>query len=97
LPLYDFSSSSVFPEAEVEKRELERTVQEALNQLDEDQRIVVVLIDLQEFDYRETANILGIPIGTVKSRLARARMWLQQLLSYSITDNRPLDGRSFFL
>jgi RNA polymerase sigma factor (sigma-70 family) len=98
LPLYDFfSSPSIFPVAKVEKHELEPTVQEALNQLGEDQRIVVVWVDLQELDYRETANIRGIPIGTVKSRLARACTRLQQPLSYSITNNRPLDSRSGFL
>lgn len=80
LPLNDFSGSSDFPEAEVEKLELEQTIQGALNQLDEDQRTVVVLVDLQEFDYLEAAHIIGVPIGTVKSRLARARGRLQQLL-----------------
>lgn len=81
LPLYDFSAPSLIPESAVEKLELERTVQHALNQLEEDQRTVVVMVDIQEFDYRETAQILGIPIGTVKSRLARARVRLTQLLS----------------
>lgn len=81
LPLYDFSSSSVFPEAEMERLELEQVVQHALNLLEDDQRTVVVLVDIQEFDYSEAAHILGIPIGTVKSRLARARVRLTQLLS----------------
>ncbi len=81
LPLYDFSGSSVFPETAVEGLELKRAVQHAINQLDEDQRTVVVLVDIQEFDYQETAQILGIPMGTVKSRLSRARLRLTQLLS----------------
>jgi RNA polymerase sigma factor (sigma-70 family) len=81
LPLDEFSAPSLIPEAAVEKAELERTVQHALNKLDEDQRTVVVMVDIQEFDYRETAQILGVPIGTVKSRLARARVRLTQLLS----------------
>ncbi len=83
LPLDDFSGSNLIPEAAVEKLQLEQSVQHALNQLDEDQRTVVVLVDIQEFDYRETAHIIGIPIGTVKSRLARARLRLSQLLSNS--------------
>ena len=82
-PLYDFSGSSILPEVEVERHELEHAVREALSQLEVDQRTVIVLVDLQEFDYRETAHILGIPIGTVKSRLARARVQLRQLLSSS--------------
>ncbi len=46
-----------------------------------DQRAVVVLVDLQEFDYQEAAGMLGVPIGTVKSRLARGRSRLQQFLN----------------
>lgn len=83
LPLYDFSGSKILPETELERHELEQTVRYALDQLDPDQRTVVVLVDLQDFDYREASSILGIPIGTVKSRLARARMRLHQLLSNS--------------
>ncbi len=91
-PLSDFSCSSSLPEAEVERRELEQLILHALEKLDPDQRTIIILVDQQEFDYQETAQILGIPIGTVKSRLARARMRLQQLLNHSITTNRPLDG-----
>ncbi len=82
-PLFDFSSSSVLPETELERHELEQVIRHALNQLDPDQRTVVVLVDLQDFDYREAAQILGIPVGTVKSRLARARVRLHQILSTS--------------
>jgi RNA polymerase sigma-70 factor, ECF subfamily len=80
VPLSDFSSPSVSPEAEVERLELERLVQSALDQLDTDHRAVVVLVDLQNCDYQEAAQILRIPIGTVKSRLARARQHLHRLL-----------------
>ena len=80
LPLYDFASYSASPEKEFEKHELEQVIQDALTQLDPDQRTVVVLVDMQEFDYREAADVLKIPIGTVKSRLARARLRLRQLL-----------------
>lgn len=97
LPLYDFSGSNTLPEMEVERHELEQVVQKALSRLDVDQRSVVVLVDIQDVDYHEAAHILGIPVGTVKSRLARARMRLQQLLNHSITANRPLDGKSVFL
>jgi RNA polymerase sigma-70 factor (ECF subfamily) len=76
-PLYDFPDPGTLPEKELEKREFERVVQHALNQLDADQRTVVTLIDLQDFDYKEAAQILKVPIGTVKSRLARARQQLR--------------------
>ncbi|OGN92596.1 MAG: hypothetical protein A2Y88_07830 [Chloroflexi bacterium RBG_13_48_10] len=80
-PLYDFPEPSTLPEKELEKRELEQVVQQALNQLDSDQRTVVTLIDIQDFDYKEAAQILEVPIGTVKSRLARARQQLRLRLS----------------
>jgi RNA polymerase sigma factor (sigma-70 family) len=81
LPLFDVHGSSLMPEVEFDRHELGQVIQKALNQLDVDQRTVVVLIDLQDFDYQEAAQILGIPVGTVKSRLARARMILRHLLS----------------
>ena len=79
-PVDDFSSSTAMPEEEIEAHELARLVQAALNQLDIDHRSVVILIDQQEFDYREAAEILRIPVGTVKSRLARARLRLRRLI-----------------
>lgn len=81
LPLYNVSSHGILPKKEYERHEMEQVVQQALNQLDADQRAVIVLVDLQEFDYQEAARILGVPIGTVKSRLARGRSRLQQFLS----------------
>ncbi len=84
-PVFDFSASSVLPEKENDRHELERVIQRGLDKLDQDQRTVVVLIDQQELDYLEAAQVLGVPIGTVKSRLARARMRLRQLLSQDLT------------
>ncbi len=83
-PLDDYSSSSPLPEREFERRELERTIQNALGQLEMDQRTVVILVDQQGFDYLEAAQALGIPVGTVKSRLARARMRLRRILTYAL-------------
>ncbi len=64
-----------------EGREFERQVQQVLNQLDADRRIAIVLVDLQDFSYQEAAQILGVPVGKVKSRLTRARLQLRLLLS----------------
>ncbi len=80
LPFYDFSNKSSSPEHEVERHELDRAIQRALSRLDVDQRTVVVLIDLQNLQYLEASQILRLPIGTVKSRLARARLQLRYLL-----------------
>ncbi|HSB65469.1 MAG TPA: sigma-70 family RNA polymerase sigma factor [Anaerolineales bacterium] len=83
-PLDDYPSASARPEVEFERHEEERIVQSAINQLEVDQRTVLILVDQQEFDYQEAAQIMRIPVGTVKSRLARARLRLRQLLSHSL-------------
>ena len=88
VPLDNISSSNMIPEVEYERHEFEEVVQHALNQLDIDQRAVVILVDQQEFDYQEAAQILHIPVGTVTSRLARARLRLRQLLN-STLDSVP--------
>jgi RNA polymerase sigma-70 factor (ECF subfamily) len=62
-------------------REREEIVQRALEELDEDHRSVVILRELESFDYGEIAEILDIPPGTVKSRLHRARLALREKLS----------------
>ncbi len=80
LPPSDFLDSSALPEKELEKHELEHAVQLALGRLDADQRAVVVLVDMQDLDYQEAAQVLGVPIGTIKSRLARARIQMRKLL-----------------
>ncbi|HCA57532.1 MAG TPA: RNA polymerase subunit sigma-24 [Blastocatellia bacterium] len=59
----------------------DREVIEALNALPEHYRSVVLLADVHEFDYKEVAEILQIPIGTVMSRLSRARSRLRQALA----------------
>jgi RNA polymerase sigma-70 factor (ECF subfamily) len=56
-----------------DRTELRACVARALHALDDDQRAVVVLRDIEGFDYAEIGAILGIPEGTVKSRLHRAR------------------------
>lgn len=68
------------PEQSALRAELGEAIQDCLNQLDHDFRIVVVLVDVQGMDYREAAASLEKPLGTVKSRLARARSRLQDCL-----------------
>ena len=57
----------------MERKELQEKVQECMNRLDDEYREVLVLRDIQGFSYDEICDILGIPDGTVKSRLFRAR------------------------
>lgn len=65
------------PEKQMEKKELQRMIKEALDTLSFEHRQVIVLKDLQGFTYREIAEIVDIPLGTVKSRLNTARKRLQ--------------------
>jgi len=62
----------------------------ALDRLDEDQRSVLLLITLGELSYQECADALGIPIGTVMSRLFRARKQLQEELTTYARDEGML-------
>lgn len=66
------------PDELVEGMQTERIVQQALAELDEEQRELVVLRDIENMSYEEIQKITGLPEGTVKSRLHRARLALQQ-------------------
>jgi RNA polymerase sigma-70 factor (ECF subfamily) len=68
------------PEAETEKHELETAIQKCIEGLSGDFRTVVVLVDIQGLDYQEACQIIQKPLGTLKSRLARARLSLQDCL-----------------
>jgi len=71
------------PAESMEKKEIRQRVQQALNRLDPDDAAVILLRDLQDVPYEEVARVLEIPIGTVKSRLHRARLALKsELASY---------------
>jgi RNA polymerase sigma-70 factor, ECF subfamily len=68
------------PEAECLQSEVVRRVRQAVGALPVAQREVVTLVDLEEFSYAEVAAILEIPMGTVMSRLSRARGTLKESL-----------------
>jgi RNA polymerase sigma-70 factor (ECF subfamily) len=68
------------PEQEFLDKLLREDLERALAALPEHYRIVVILSDLEEFNYAEIAAALDIPVGTVRSRLARARSALQKAL-----------------
>jgi RNA polymerase sigma-70 factor (ECF subfamily) len=64
---------------------LRQEILEALDSLPEDYRVIIVLADIEELAYKEIAETLGVPIGTVMSRLHRARKLLQkQLLEQAV-------------
>ena len=68
------------PEGNLQRREVERIVQQGISRLQEDFRQILILRDLEGRSYDEIAEILGISLGTVKSRIHRARMSLKAQL-----------------
>ena len=68
------------PEDFAARVELGGAIQHCLDMLSPDFRTVVVLVDIQGLDYAEAAAVIGKPLGTVKSRLARARSGLRNCL-----------------
>jgi len=73
-------NSSPEPAAVAQNKELCELIVEAIMKLDEPQRAVVVLRDIEGMNYAQIANVLDIELGTVKSRLSRARNNLRQIL-----------------
>jgi RNA polymerase sigma-70 factor (ECF subfamily) len=68
------------PEERLDQAELEHAIQHCLENLPTDFRMVVVLADIQGLDYSEIAEVVKTPLGTIKSRLARARLRLRDCL-----------------
>jgi RNA polymerase sigma-70 factor (ECF subfamily) len=68
------------PDAMLEAAQTERLMQESIANLPEDQRLLVVLRDVEEMSYQEIEEITGLPEGTIKSRLHRARTAIKEWL-----------------
>jgi RNA polymerase sigma-70 factor (ECF subfamily) len=68
------------PEAEAERGELNAAIQQCIDNLSPEFKAVVVLVDIQGYDYQEVSDVIDRPLGTVKSRLARARAKLRECL-----------------
>lgn len=66
------------PDRQVEGAQIDRLMQEAIADLDEEHRVLVVLRDLEDLSIEEICEITGLPDGTVKSRLHRARLALRK-------------------
>jgi RNA polymerase sigma-70 factor (ECF subfamily) len=78
--LLRLSDAGPRPDAALERRELETALGRAIAELPEDRRIVVVLRDLEGLSYEEIAEVLELELGTVRSRLHRARADLKEKL-----------------
>ena len=73
MPQAKADTTSSVPEARLEKDEVRLNVNKALDLLEAHDREILVLKDVQSLSYDEIAEILGLPMGTVKSRISRAR------------------------
>jgi len=74
------ASQTESPMARVESRERRELLQAALDRLSPDMREAVILRDLQDLEYDEISQVLGVPVGTVKSRINRGRLELARVL-----------------
>ena len=79
-PFHEIENGSPGPANELEKKERLMLIQNAINSLPEAQNQMVVLRDIQGLSYQEIADITGLSLGTVKSRLARGRIGLRNKL-----------------
>jgi RNA polymerase sigma-70 factor, ECF subfamily len=77
----DIEDTSPLPPVSLSKKATVEAVREAIAALPVDFREVVVLRDLEGLSYKEISEVIGVPLGTVMSRLARARHQLYLLLS----------------
>ena len=74
---YDLKSSDPELNKNIENEFLMKEIHAAIDKLPENYKSVIVLRDIQGLDYEQISNIIGVPLGTVKSRINRARLQLQ--------------------
>jgi RNA polymerase sigma-70 factor, ECF subfamily len=83
VPLPDTGPSEpATPRNEIEDHDVRLAVQDALAELPEEQRLAIVLVDVEGYPVAEAAALLGVAEGTVKSRCARGRLRLAKLLRH---------------
>jgi RNA polymerase sigma factor (sigma-70 family) len=75
--------------AEAEDRDTALDISRCLQRLPDDQRAVLLLVALEDMSYAEAAKVLGVPVGTVMSRLSRARSRLRELMEGGDGASRP--------
>ena len=89
-PTRDVPDDALDPADQVAQGDRQRVVQECLQGLTDEHRTVIVLYDINGLSYEEIAEILALPLGTVKSRLSRARMALKQRMERHMELFEPL-------
>ena len=80
LSVEDFPSSLESPEAYAERQELRRAIEAGLTSLPEEQRLAVLLVDVEGMSYEEVSLAMTCSLGTVKSRVSRGRRGLRDFL-----------------
>jgi RNA polymerase sigma-70 factor (ECF subfamily) len=78
---HDTPDQGVTLDERMEQHELAGVIQQALSELPAEQRLAVILCDIQGFEYSEIAETMGVSLGTVKSRISRGRSRLLELLA----------------
>lgn len=82
-----FIDKGLTPEEEIIKNENIKFVRESIDELKEDYRIIIILRDIKGYSYENIADILDISIGTVKSRISRARSKLKKIIKENQEQN----------
>ncbi|CCO09298.1 RNA polymerase sigma factor [Desulforamulus hydrothermalis] len=86
---YEIRSVAPGPEEMLDRSETQAMIQQCLNALSDDYRTILVMREIQELSYEEIADILGCSLGTVKSRLSRARQALKEKISQQMSFTSP--------
>lgn len=74
------ADKSAGPEETVMNTQLEKAIQDCINKLNEKHKVVLVMVDVSGENYETVAEVIQSPVGTVKSRLSRARLKMQECL-----------------
>ena len=82
---FTFSDDSANPQTLLEKEEFKRFLEKAIHELPEEQRLVLILRDIEGLSYEEIADSLELELGTVRSRLHRARLAIQARIKHLVS------------
>lgn len=74
------AAQALTPEQAAEQRDAQRAIQDCLSNLPDDQRATLVMFDIEGYSYQEVADSTAVQLGTVKSRLSRARLGMRRCL-----------------
>ena len=80
------------PQLSVEKKEMLGKLQDAMGDLDEEFRAILILRDIEQMEYKQIADVLHLPQGTVKSRLFRARLALREAMQRRCSEQGSTSG-----